>query len=45
VETDERLETALPGLFVAGDGPGVSGNIVAAAATGLIAAKAMLDRA
>jgi uncharacterized FAD-dependent dehydrogenase len=45
VETDEHLETALPGLFVAGDGPGVSGNIVAAAATGIIAAKAILDRA
>ena len=41
VETDSSLETALPGLYVAGDGPGVSGNIVAAAATGLIPARAL----
>lgn len=39
VETDDDLQTAIPGLYVAGDGPGVSGNIVAAAATGLIPAK------
>jgi uncharacterized FAD-dependent dehydrogenase len=39
IETDRHLETPLRGLFVAGDGPGVSGNIVAAAATGLIPAK------
>lgn len=39
IETDANLQTALPGLFVAGDGPGVSGNIVAAAATGLIPAQ------
>lgn len=39
IETREGLETAVDGLFVAGDGPGVSGNIVAAAATGLIPAK------
>jgi uncharacterized protein len=42
VETDQRLETAVKGLFVAGDGPGVAGNIVSAAATGLIPAKAIL---
>jgi len=39
VETGPNLETALPGLFVAGDGPGVAGNIVSAAATGLLAAR------
>ncbi|MCL1889030.1 MAG: FAD-dependent oxidoreductase [Desulfovibrionaceae bacterium] len=39
VKTNEHLETSVGGLFVAGDGPGVSGNIVAAAATGLIPAK------
>ena len=44
VETDSHLETALPGLFVAGDGPGVSGNIVSAAATGIIPAKEILRR-
>ncbi len=31
-------------LFVAGDGPGVAGNIVSAAATGLIAARAIVHR-
>ncbi len=43
VETDNHLETALPGLFVAGDGPGVSGNIVAAAATGIIPARRIAE--
>jgi uncharacterized FAD-dependent dehydrogenase len=28
-------------MYVAGDGPGVAGNIVSAAATGLIPAKAI----
>jgi len=42
VATDNHLETAIKGLFVAGDGPGVAGNIVAASATGLIPAKAIL---
>ncbi|MDX9840709.1 MAG: FAD-dependent oxidoreductase, partial [Desulfobulbus sp.] len=44
VETDRHLETAVRGLFVAGDGPGVAGNIVSAAATGLIAARALVHR-
>lgn len=44
VETDDHLETSIKGLFVAGDGPGVAGNIVSAAATGLIPAKAILQR-
>jgi hypothetical protein len=44
VETDNQLETAVKGLFVAGDGPGVAGNIVSASATGLIPAKAILSR-
>ena len=42
VDTDRNLETSVRGLFVAGDGPGVAGNIVSAAATGLIAAKAII---
>jgi uncharacterized FAD-dependent dehydrogenase len=42
VETDPRLETRIKGLFVAGDGPGVAGNIVSASATGLIPAKAII---
>jgi uncharacterized FAD-dependent dehydrogenase len=45
IETSNTLETAIPGLYVAGDGPGVAGNIVSAAATGLIPAKAILARA
>ena len=42
VETSNDLETSVPGLYVAGDGPGVAGNIVSAAATGLIPAKAII---
>ena len=44
VESDNNLETKIQGLFVAGDGPGVSGNIVAAAATGIIPAKVLTQR-
>jgi len=44
VETDGDLETGIQGLYVAGDGPGVAGNIVAAAATGLIPAKAIVKK-
>ncbi len=44
VVTDANLETAIKGMFVAGDGPGVAGNIVSAAGTGLIPAKAILAR-
>ena len=42
VETDKDLETAVKGMYVAGDGPGVAGNIVSASATGLIPAKAII---
>jgi uncharacterized FAD-dependent dehydrogenase len=44
IETDSDLETGAPGVYVAGDGPGVAGNIVSAAATGLIPAKAIIAR-
>ncbi|MFW6323915.1 MAG: NAD(P)/FAD-dependent oxidoreductase [Desulfovibrionales bacterium] len=44
IDTTDDLETHLPGLFVAGDGPGVAGNIVSAAATGLLPAKSILAR-
>jgi len=37
------METPVNGLFVAGDGAGVSGNIVGAAATGIIAARGVLS--
>ncbi|OQY00405.1 MAG: FAD-dependent oxidoreductase [Desulfobacteraceae bacterium 4572_130] len=45
IETDNNLETLIKGMYVAGDGPGVAGNIVSAAATGLLAAKKILKRA
>jgi uncharacterized FAD-dependent dehydrogenase len=44
VDTDGHLETRIRGMYVAGDGPGVAGNIVSASATGLIPAKAILAR-
>nr|WP_321260819.1 FAD-dependent oxidoreductase [uncultured Pseudodesulfovibrio sp.] len=44
VDTREHLETSVEGLFVAGDGPGVAGNIVGASATALIPAKEIIKR-
>ncbi len=44
VETDKHLETTVNNMFVAGDGPGVAGNIVGAAATGLIPCKEIAKR-
>jgi hypothetical protein len=44
VETTCDLETKIKGMYVAGDGPGVAGNIVSASATGLIPAKAIIAR-
>lgn len=44
IATSNDLETSVKNLFVAGDGPGVSGNIVSAAATGIIPAKAIAAR-
>lgn len=44
VATDNNLETAVEGLFVAGDGPGVAGNIVSATATALIPSKEIIRR-
>jgi len=41
IDTDRSLQTKIKNLYVAGDGPGVAGNIVSAAATGLLAAKAI----
>ncbi|MHC1712437.1 MAG: NAD(P)/FAD-dependent oxidoreductase [Solidesulfovibrio sp.] len=42
IDASPDLETAIKGMYVAGDGPGVAGNIVSAAATGLIPAKAII---
>jgi len=41
METDRNLQTEIKNLYLAGDGPGLAGNIVSAAATGLLAAKAI----
>jgi len=38
IETNKHLQTAVPNIFVAGDGAGVSRGITIAAATGMIAA-------
>ncbi len=43
IETNNQLETSIKGLYVAGDGPGVAGNIVAATATALIPAKQIIN--
>jgi hypothetical protein len=45
VDTDNNLETAIKGLYMAGDGPGVAGNIVSATATALIPAKKIISAA
>ncbi len=44
VATDNDLQTAVEGLFVAGDGPGVAGNIVSATATALVPCKKIIAR-
>jgi uncharacterized FAD-dependent dehydrogenase len=41
---DSHLETEIHNVFVAGDGAGASGNIVGAAATGVIAARRIIAR-
>ncbi len=43
IQTDKYLQTEIKGLYVAGDGAGVSGNITGAAATGIIAAQGVLN--
>jgi uncharacterized FAD-dependent dehydrogenase len=43
VETTADLQTSVKGMYVAGDGPGVAGNIVSASATGLIPAKHIIQ--
>jgi len=44
-KVDANLETEIPNLYVAGDGAGVSGNIVGAAATGMIVAREIVRKA
>ena len=43
IKTDKNLQTEIKGLYVAGDGAGVSGNITGAAVTGLISAEGILN--
>ncbi len=43
IKTNKNLETEIKGLFVAGDGAGVAGNIVGAAITGVIAARGIIE--
>ncbi len=44
VLTNKNLETKIPNMFVAGDGGGVSRGIVTAAATGIIAARGIIQK-
>jgi uncharacterized FAD-dependent dehydrogenase len=44
IRTNKNLETEIDNLFVAGDGAGTSGNIVGAAATGIIAARGIAKK-
>jgi len=44
IRTNKDLETEVDNLFVAGDGAGASGNIVGAAATGIIAARGIAKK-
>jgi uncharacterized FAD-dependent dehydrogenase len=44
IQTDGRLRTGIPNLYVAGDGAGVSRGIVGAAATGLVAARGIMEQ-
>ncbi len=42
--TNRELETNIKNLYVAGDGAGIAGNIVGAAVTGIIAARAIKNK-
>jgi len=44
IKTNKYLETQVKNLFFAGDGAGVSGNIVGAAITGVIAGRGILEK-
>ena len=45
IEVDEKMQTSVPNLFVAGDGAGLSRGMASAAATGLLAARGILKKA
>lgn len=44
VEVGKSMETSVPNLFVAGDGVGVSRGIIIASATGVMAARGILEK-
>lgn len=44
IQTNEALETPIENLFVAGDGAGLSRGLITAAATGVIAARGILEK-
>ena len=44
IETNKHLETQVKGLYVAGDGAGLSGSITGAAVTGIMATRGMLEK-
>jgi len=43
INTNKNLQTKVKGLYVAGDGAGVSGNIVGSSTTGIIAGRGVLN--
>jgi uncharacterized FAD-dependent dehydrogenase len=43
LELDERLETPVRGLFAAGDGAGVTRGLIQSSASGVVAARAIMD--
>ncbi|MFA5746236.1 MAG: FAD-binding protein [archaeon] len=43
-KTDKYLETNIKNLYFAGDGAGVSGNIIGAAITGVVAAEGIIEK-
>jgi hypothetical protein len=45
INVDKNMKTNVPNLFVAGDGAGLSRGIIAAAATGLLAARGIMKKA
>jgi hypothetical protein len=44
VEVGKNMETSIPNLFVAGDGVGVSRGLIIASATGVMAARGILEK-
>ena len=44
VEVDRSMETSIDNLFIAGDGAGVSRGIIIASATGVLAARGILEK-